>query len=202
MPISGSGWEFHVERLGIQADGKRKRTYGAYQVFLDGHAIAKLSGHLCECIGLGSRVKGGHKRIPQGRYPLFTQFGTRYLTIGYTANLAVPGKIPMPGILLGETKPRTAILIHPGHPPNLYLSSIGCLNPTDPLGPADLMDFSESRSRVIALIDSLRDFAPAAFQHAVSTHIPNAWAVIDGEPMNPLGPPDAEVAEAALAERT
>ena len=201
MPVSGNGWEFHVDRLGIQADGARKRTYGAYQVFLDGHAVANLSGHLCECVGPGSTVKGGRKRIPQGRYPLWTQFGTRYKTIGYTADPAVPGKIPMPGILLGDTKPRTAILIHPGHPPNLFLSSIGCLNPTDPLGPADLMDFPESRSRVVALIDSLRDFAPAAFQHKVSTHIANAWAVIDGEPMNLLGAPDAEVAEATISGR-
>jgi hypothetical protein len=194
MPISGSGWEFHVDRLGIQADGARKRTYGAYQVFVDGHAIAKLSGHVCECIGLGDLVKNSGKRIPQGRYPLSTQFGPKYKTIGYTPDPAVPGKRPMPGILLGQTKPRIGIIIHPGHPPKLYLSSIGCLNPTDPLGPADLMDFSESRSRVIALIDSLRDFFPAAFQHATSTHIPNAWAVIDGEPMKSLDAPEAEVA--------
>jgi len=36
------------------------------------------------------------------------------------------------------------------------------------------------------LIDDLRRFAPAAFQHKKNTPIPGAWAVIDGEPMNVL----------------
>jgi len=40
----------------------------------------------------------------------------------------------MPAIRLEGVGNRNGILIHPGHLPNLYLSSIGCLNPTNPLG--------------------------------------------------------------------
>jgi hypothetical protein len=88
----------------------------------------------------------------------------------------------MPGLLLMETGNRTAILIHPGHPPKLYLSSIGCFNPTKPLGKDDDMEFLESRTRVLALIDSLRAFNPASFQRSRPTPIPDAAVVIDGEP--------------------
>ena len=92
----------------------------------------------------------------------------------------------MPGLLLKGTGERTGILIHPGYPPHLYLSSIGCFNPTDGLTSSQLMDFLDSRSRVIALIDDLSNFAPAAFQNQTITQIANAWAVVDGEPMNQL----------------
>ena len=196
MPISGSGWEIQVNRLGLHLLGARKRTYSTYQVYVDGQSVDGLNGHICECIGPGDKVAESGMRILQGRYPLWTQFG-RYRTIGYSTDTDIAGKAPMPGILLQGTSPRTGILIHPGHPPNLYLSSIGCLNPTNPLGPADMMNFWDSRSRAIALIDSLRNFAPDAFQHEVSTHIVNAWAVIDGEPMNVL--PAADVLASAAA---
>ena len=98
----------------------------------------------------------------------------------------VPAQLPMPGILLENTGNRIGILIHPGHPPHLYLSSIGCLNPTRPLLSTDEMGFWESRARVIALIDDLRNFAPETFEQEDSNRIPNAWAVIDGEPTNLL----------------
>ena len=92
----------------------------------------------------------------------------------------------MPGVLLGDTGNRSGILIHPGHPPTLYLSSIGCLNLTKPLQADEDMDFVESRSRVIALINSLAGFAATAFVQGVSKQIPNAWIDIEGEPMNLL----------------
>jgi hypothetical protein len=92
----------------------------------------------------------------------------------------------MPGVLVEETENRTAILIHPGHPPHLYLSSIGCLNLTRPLGKNDDMDFLESRLRVIALIDDLHAFSPQSFHNGHSMRIPDASLVIDGEPMNML----------------
>lgn len=200
MPISGSGWELQVSRLGLQVSGGRKRTYGTYQVYIDGRPQDGLSGRICECVGPGDKVSGSGKRIAEGRYPLWTQFG-RYRTIGYSSDTQVAGQPPMPGILLQGTSPRTGILIHPGHPPNLYLSSIGCLNPSNPLGPAQMMNFWDSRARVIALIDSLRDFGPDAFEHEASTHIPNAWAVIEGEPTSVLpAPPMRAQAAAARAE--
>jgi hypothetical protein len=189
MPISGSGWELQIRRLGIQRSGPLTRTYGSYQVFLDGQPLEGLSGNVCECPGLGENdTPGSDKRIEQGRYPLLTQFGARYRTVGYTPNVAVTedeAPLPLPGLLVGDTGNRVAILIHPGHVPHLYLSSIGCLNLTRPLGAADEMDFLESRSRVIALIDALKVKSPQAFENEESTSL-NAWLVIDGEPMNQL----------------
>jgi hypothetical protein len=185
MPITGHGWEFFVNRLGVQTYGSKRRTYSTYQVYVDGQPVADLTGHVCECVGPGDKVIRSGKRILQGRYPLWTQFG-RYRTIDYSTDTQMAGQNPMPGILLTATSPRDGILIHPGHPPNLYLSSIGCLNPTNPLGPTEMMNFSDSRSRTIALIDSLRHFDPGAFEHETSTHIADAWAVIDGEPTNIL----------------
>ncbi|WP_207092527.1 peptidase S8/S53 subtilisin kexin sedolisin, partial [Rhizobium ruizarguesonis] len=70
----------------------------------------------------------------------------------------------------------------PGHPPTLFLSSVGCLNPTAPLFPTQTMDFWDSRRRVIALIESLKAFYPAAFRHEATTRIENAWVEIIGEP--------------------
>jgi len=175
-------WEIHIDRLGIQKSGTKQRTYATYQVLIGGKPVKELSGHICECIGPGDLVPNGGKRIPQGRYPLSTQFGKKYRTSGFVTDTKVPGKEPMPGLLLMKTKPRTAILIHPGHPPTLYLSSVGCLNPTNPLRAKDEMVFLESRARTIALIDSLRAFPPSAFKAEKNTPIPNAFAVIEGEP--------------------
>jgi hypothetical protein len=187
MPITGNGWELQVTRLGIQQSGSQSRTYGAYQVYRDGQPAADLSGNICECTGPGENsVAGTSERIEQGRYPLWTQFGERYRTIGYSTDMDVPAQLPMPGILLENTGNRIGILIHPGHPPHLYLSSIGCLNPTRPLLSTDEMGFWESRARVIALIDDLRNFAPETFEQEDSNRISNAWAVIDGEPTNLL----------------
>ena len=188
MPITGAGWEFHVQRLGIHKSGTNIRTYGEYQVFLNGNAIAALSGNVCESPGPGENdtpaTPDQPRRITQGRYPLSTQFGEHYATIGYTTQH--PEQHPMPGVLLGNTGHRSAILIHPGHPPTLFLSSIGCLNLTKPLQPDEVMDFLESRSRVIAVINSLADFAPSAFEQREATPIPDAAVVIDGEPMEIL----------------
>jgi hypothetical protein len=103
----------------------------------------------------------------------------------------------MPAIRLEGTGNRDGILIHPGHPPNLYLSSIGCLNPTNSLEPDETMNFWDSRIRVIQMIDDLRNFAPNAFQHEGMARIADAWAVIDGEPMQTIGGSAIPHAEAA-----
>ena len=200
MPITGTGWEFHVERLGLHKSGTLTRTYGAYQVFLDGQPIAALSGNVCESPGPSENDHQASladpRRVLQGRYPLSTQFGRHFVTIGFTT--VHPEQHPMPGLLLTPTGNRGGILIHPGHPPppatSLFLSSIGCLNLTKPLQPDDRMDFMESRSRVIAVINSLASFAPNAFAQHQPTPIPNAAVVIDGEPMNILPAAGAPVA--------
>jgi hypothetical protein len=187
MQFTGNGWELQVVRLGIQESGALRRTYGRYCVFRNGDSIAELSGYVCECPGPGeNEIAGTSMRIEQGRYPIWTQFGQRYRTIGYNTNVDVPGQLPMPGLLLANTGNRMGILIHPGHPPNLYLSSIGCLNLTGPLHPNDLINYSDSRTRVIALIEALKRFAATAFQAEESERISNSWVVIDGEPMNTL----------------
>jgi hypothetical protein len=56
------------------------------------------------------------------------------------------------------------------------------------LKPADRMDFIESRARVIALIEDLRNFAPAAFDSRSYTPIKGATVLIEGEPGPPVSP--------------
>ena len=118
------------------------------QVFVGGEPVVGLSGHICECTGPGDNTERGkerHLRVREGRYALSTQFGTHYRSVGYT-NDATHATHPMPGFLVLGTSARTAILVHPGHPPNLYLSSIGCFNPTNPLK-ADHLCLSRNRAR-------------------------------------------------------
>ena len=201
MPITGHGFEFHVQRLGLHRRGDDVRTYGSYQVFLDGspappRAGVPLGGFVCETSGPGANqpVNNG-LRIEAGRYPITTQFG-RYVSIGYSTNTDVAAQPHMPAVALDQVVERDGILIHPGHPaaagdpPFSFLSSVGCFNLTQPLQPADDMEFFESRARVIALIDSLTDFAPNAFRDAAghpikrNTPIPGAFVVVDGEPMD------------------
>ncbi|WP_334539196.1 peptidase S8/S53 subtilisin kexin sedolisin [Bradyrhizobium sp. AZCC 1708] len=173
----------------MHKSGSRQRTYGSYQVYIDGTAVPSLAGFICERSGPGdNRTAGNGKRIEAKTYPLWTQFG-HYRSIGYSTSQEVAGDPPMPALLLLGTGRRTGILIHPAHPPNLYLSSIGCLNPTNALGPGDLIDFWDSRRRVIALLESLREYAPTAFAHEVSSRIKDASIVVDGEPTRRLAAP-------------
>lgn len=92
----------------------------------------------------------------------------------------------MPGLGLGlkPTDVRSGILIHPAHDGSLYLASIGCLNPTGPLGQHDDMDINDSRRRVIELLDSLKAHDAAAFGSRGTRRIRGATIVIEGEPLN------------------
>src|SRR5262245_15880527 len=180
-------WELRVKRLGLQSKANEPtRTYGTYQVFIDGVAQGPtLSGNICERIGPGDNSSVGvqkHRRIKEGRYALSTQFGERYVSFGFTAT----EKHPLPGFLVLGTGARTAILVHPGHPPHLYLSSIGCFNPTQPRKANEDIVFVESRQRVINLLESLKAHDPDAFDDDDSTPIANAFLVIEGQPMTPL----------------
>ncbi|WP_433766613.1 hypothetical protein [Pseudomonas putida] len=199
MAITGQGWELLVQRESVQKSGGKKRTYGRYQVFLDGAEVAELSGNMCESPGPGDNKRANNgKRIEPGRYPIWTQFG-RYRSIGYSQNLSVPGDAPMPAILIAATEKRTGILIHPGHPPTLYLSSTGCFNPTSPLTADQTMEYFDSRRRVVDLIESLRQFAPDAFKHEVMSRIQGAYLVVEGEPAESVAAPPARRVGAALA---
>jgi hypothetical protein len=179
-----------LKRLGLQRRaGERVRTYGAYQVVIDGTADPTLSGHICECTGPGDNTQNGvskHLRIHEGRYALSSQFGEHFHSVGFTDE----PRYPMPGFRLLGTEVRTDVLVHPGYPPTLYLSSIGCLNPTQPLAADQDMDFDDSRARVIALLDSLKEYDPDAFAEdkiGHNTPIADAFIVIEGEPMVPAG---------------
>jgi hypothetical protein len=184
MPITRKGWELHVERLTVHTGGPRERTFGRYQVYIKGTAQPGLNGFICESEGPGDNSETGKdlRRVEAGRYQLYTQFG-KYRSIGYAKDNRPAGTKPMPGFRVEDRGVRTAILVHPGHPPSLYLSSIGCLNPTEQIGPREVMNFWDSRRRVIAMLESLKAFAPKAFTHEVNTEIPGASIVIDGEPM-------------------
>ena len=188
MPITKSGWEFHIVRKSEQrraSDGKR-RTVGRYQVFHDGIAqtALRLSGTVAETRGPGAnRPAGNNRRVEEGRYPLFTQDGEKYVTIGYKESESTFAR-PKPGLELKETDQRSEILIHPGQG---FLASIGCINPCTSLpNAAEMIDFVPSRKRVIAIIDDLKAFAGGAFPTKNGKRIPNAFVVIDGEPQFPV----------------
>jgi hypothetical protein len=183
MPINGQGWEFHIERRTTQrrlSDGK-VRTVGTYQVYHDGRPVAGLSGTVAESRGPGdnSMARNG-KRVEAGRYPLWTQDGTKYDTIGYVRNESVSAR-PKPGIELKDTGRRSEILIHPGV--NGFLSSIGCINLCTRLpDAAEIIDYPGSRRRVIAVIEDMKAWLGKRFPLENGRRIPDAWAVIDGEP--------------------
>src|ERR1700720_779267 len=90
-------WELNVTRLGLQQrEGERVRTYGAYQVSIDGVPVPALSGYICECTGPGDNPPQGkseHLRIHEGRYALSTQFGEHFRSVGlsHVASATIPG---------------------------------------------------------------------------------------------------------------
>lgn len=184
MPIQGQGWELHIRRTAVQrrADGK-KRTVGNYVVYHDGNpaAGASMSGMVAESRGPGANAPVGNgKRIEEGRYRLATHIGPRYRTLGHDPN-ASPNGHRKPAIRLRDVQPRIGILLHPGVN---FLSSIGCINPCTSLpNELEMIDWVGSRRRTIAIIDDVKAYLGAAFPGANDQHIPNAWIVIDGEPM-------------------
>lgn len=180
MAITGVGWELHIVRQNEQVRNGRRRTIGDYAVYHDGVAQPGLSGTSVETKGPGdNKVMGNGRRVEAGRYPLWTQAGSHYVTIGYLVTND-PDQTPKPGMELMQTGNRTEILVHPGHG---FLASVGCINLTAPLasGATDI-PFVDSRDRVIAAINDLKAFAGAAFPHYNGQPIANAWVVIDGEP--------------------
>ena len=182
MPITGQGWEIHVVRKRTQrrASDRKMRTIGTYQVYHDGQPVPGLAGVTAESRGPGDNsVAENGKRVEEGRYPLWTQDGTKYDTIGYVQNEST-GARPKPGIELMETGARKEILIHPGQG---FLASVGCINLAMDLPHAgEPISYKGSRRRVIALIDDMRSYLGNRFPTRNSRRIPDAWAVIDGEP--------------------
>lgn len=184
MPIENKDWEMHIVRMSEQrrsSDGKR-RTVGTYQIYHHGvkQTGPGLSGTVAETRGPGANRPGGNnRRLEAGRYPLYTQDGTKYVTFGYKQSESKTAT-PKPGLELKETHERSEILIHPGQG---FLSSIGCINPCTRLPNAEeMIDFVPSRKRVIAIIQDLMAFPDTQFPSKNGKRIPNAFVVIDGEP--------------------
>jgi hypothetical protein len=179
MPITGSGWEILIKRSSVQRRGSRARTVGTYQVFHNG-APTPLKGMTAESRGPGdNKVPRNGKRVEPGSYPLATQAGSKYVTHNYRDG-DNPRVKPKPGIELLKTGKRAEILIHPGIG---FLASIGCINLCTSLPNADEpISYPGSRKRVIAMIEDMRSFLGAGFPGTNGKPIPNAFAVIEGEP--------------------
>lgn len=184
MAITGKGWEFHITRNSEQkreSDGKR-RTVGTYQIYHNGvkQTGTGLFGTVAETKGPGANKPAGNsRRIEPGRYPLYTQDGTKYVTIGYNESESTFVS-PKPGIELKSTGERSEILIHPGQG---FLSSVGCINPCTSLPNAkEMIDYIPSRKRVIAIINDLRMYVGTEFPSKNGKKIINAFVVIEGEP--------------------
>lgn len=170
----------HVERRG---DNRRLRTVGRYKVTFEGNELTGLRGATYESRGPGDNTSTGrrlYRRLETGAYPLHTWRGPKYVTLGYSTNDNIRA-LPRPGILIGDTGDRSAILIHPGIG---FLSAIGTINLSRPLdGPEERIDYQESRNRVIELIDAMREKLDDAFPAENGERIPNAWVIITGEPV-------------------
>lgn len=157
------------------------RTIGEYQCYWNGAPLQGLAGQIVERGGPGDNTDEigdlRDRRIVAGSYPVAIHEGVKYRTYRYS-NDTTPAGRPKPGLLVEKTDEREAILIHPG---NGYLSSIGCLNPSVGLTNANSnIDFSDSRSRVIAIIEAMKGAMGDAFPK--SGKIPNATILIEGEP--------------------
>ena len=51
MPVTGTGWELHLQRLGVHKSGSLQRTYGKYQVHINGSVVESLTGFIGERLG-------------------------------------------------------------------------------------------------------------------------------------------------------
>jgi hypothetical protein len=181
--VDRDGFVLRLRRLRTELrPGKQfARTVSEYQAFYDRQKLPGLEGVAFERQGPGDNGGSGskyHRRIAAGTYPLLTQDGSNYRTIGYLTN----GEHPRPALLVGETGQRVAILVHPG---SAYLSSIGCINLSKPLGGAtDDISYGESQLHVVAMINAMRVELGAGFPQRNGYRITGAWLVIEGEPPN------------------
>jgi hypothetical protein len=175
MSIQLLHWEIVIQRESIQTRGKDKiRTVGRYGVFHNG-VPTQLHGWTAESKGSSDNSKArNRKRIEARTYPLWTQDGEHYKTIGYNPKAST--RYPRPGVLVGDTNKRSSILIHVGHG---FLASVGCINLSAELkdGNTDI-DFVDSRKRVIAMIEDMKSFLGAAFPKVNNELIPGAFLVI------------------------
>lgn len=189
--IARQGFVLQVKRTHCERrrDQTHDRTVGTYACFLNGTLIPELTGMVFERQGPGDNGATGRqneRRIRAGTYALSTHAGGRtdahgvtlYKTIDFSASSAV-GQAPRPSIRLLDTGMREGILFHPGQG---YVWSVGCFNFSRPLPNGGAMDWEDSRSHVIAVIDGMRRALGARFPDRNNVGIANATMVIEGEP--------------------
>jgi hypothetical protein len=179
--IPATGFCIHLvrDRQEQRAGVGFPRTIGNYKCYWNHQPIKDLSGQIAERGGPGDNSSANALRVKHGKYRLAIQDG-----IYKTYNYAASGP-PRPALLLAkaDTGKRRGVLIHPCHDVKYggYLSSIGCLNPAIGLTDANSrIDLKDSRSRVIAIIDSLKAHMGHGFPKAGM--IPDAVILIEGEP--------------------
>ena len=139
-----------------------------------------------EAHGPGDNTATGtahHRRLEAKIYPLGTHSSAglfpKYATHGYTGS-TIAGAQARPAIRLDNTGYRSGVLFHPGMG---FLWSVGCLNFSKPLsGPDKDIDYTDSRARVIAVIEDMKARLGDAFPVRSWKTIPNAWMMIEGEP--------------------
>jgi hypothetical protein len=168
------GWELLIVRLHKQWRNGKVRTVGTYHIYHDG-VPTELFGWTAESPIPGSNAKPGNRRaVETGTYPLWTQQGSHYVTIGY--KVAGPNDMPKPGVELKDTGNRKEILIHPGHD---FLASVGCINLTSHLasGQEDI-NWKDSQKRVIAMIEDMKKYLGKNFPKINGMPIPKASVVI------------------------
>lgn len=200
----GPVWALTIERLCEHARGDRIRTYGRYSLAIGGVVQPSISGFTCEAPGPGSNEKEGVDRLRarEGTYPLRFHHSDRYRTADYDPDVETKGVHPLPAVhfVLEHSKARSNLLIHPAHffepdyphegaRSDLFLSSIGCVNPTGPLEPDQDMDYRESRSRVLDILESLSRHVGGLERFAPDQDFPNSVLTIVGEPPAATGKP-------------
>ena len=157
------------------------RTVSRYQAYFNRAPIAGISGMAVERQGPGDNGPTGvsqHRCLAAGTYPLFTHASgdsNKYRTIGYSTPANIKAR-PWPCVGVEDTGSRSGILIHCAAG---YLMSIGCINLTSNVANAqtDLL-FSDSWSRVTALIDSIKSHLAGNFPNNNNVRLPGTSLVI------------------------
>jgi hypothetical protein len=158
-----------------------ERTVSRYQAYFNRAPIAGISGMAVERQGPDDNGPTGvsqHRRIAAGTYPLFTHASgdtNKYRTIGYSqpANIQVR---PWPCIGVENTGSRSGILVHCAAG---YLMSIGCINLTSNVANAQTnLLFSDSWTRVTALINSIKAKLGGSFPGNNNAPLPNTSLVV------------------------
>jgi hypothetical protein len=177
-----------VTRLGVQKnpnpDAKEDeyglvRTLSTFKIMVKGEV--QIEGYLVESRGPStSQSSDGHTigyRILANTYALWTHYTADFRSQGYKPM----GQQPRPGIMVDQGPVekggcgRSGICVHPAHEGALYLSSIGCLNPTTvKLMDDQDIDQQDSYDLVVKIIDSLKAFEPVAFKTDTGTRFNSA----------------------------